>query len=182
MLLGKDGVRADAASRTCCLWLLLQLGVEKRGLHRRLYKCIMPQMWVHLLCAHPALRGRRGQERRASPLIPCGADRAGVSPVELLRMPGSSGQFQHQCGTGLWWEAGRCSVVFVVCKETEEELSLCPSSSLTDTVKNNTVNPNIHYEKLPACGFSSEAKLPRGSGELRSSEELWRARGTAEPH
>lgn len=58
------------------------------------------------------------------------------------------------------------------CQEAEEELCFCPSSSSTDTAKNNHENPNIHYKKLPACGFSSEAELPLGCGDLRSHAEL----------
>lgn len=53
----------------------------------------------------------------------------------------------------------------VVSKEAEEELGLCPSSSLTDIVKNNNKNHKIHCNKLPGRGVSSEAELPLGCWE-----------------
>lgn len=87
------------------------------------------------------------------------------------------------CGLGLVCGGKQEDALWVLwcaaCQEAEEELGFCPSSSLTDTAKNNDGNLNIHCKKLPAWGFSSETELPRGSGDVMSSEEsTWHCRAT----
>lgn len=172
----------------CASGSFYSLEWERRGLDWRLCKDL-PQMWVHLFCLYtPALRRRRG---RAYPPKRFGSDRAEVSlsSLELLREPGRPGQFHHRhhsASVGFVMTPGALGLVCggkqedalrflwcALCREAEEELGLCPSSSLTDVVKNNTGNPNIHYSELrllswtvtgSGCGLMGAETSRGGSG------------------
>lgn len=157
-----------AASRTLCLWLLLQLGVGEERFRLEVVQELAPDIGSPVL--QPSEGGEEECSGRASNGFWCWQSRgvterfgAPEGAWQVWAVPShrdhstSVGSVMTPGGLGLVCGGKQEGALWVlwcaVCTKAEEELGLRPSSSLTDVVTNKNGNPTVHPYKLPACGF-----------------------------